>query len=143
MDVGVLWSIIAGGAAAVAGMGAWGATAYGNRFIESWQVEDRGPGVYFLRNNTRRNAEMLESEATQLTSTRTATFELTGQQSATIRPGEGFGVILRDARGIKITWTRKTWWGKTKTHVREVTLAFPVRTPHPQKPSLLQRIFRG
>lgn len=118
---------VIGVASVVAATGAWLAAWYPSRFRESWIVEPMAnPGHFLVRNNTNRRAEVLSVEATPLYPGRPEeppNYATDEPASATIEPGEAFGVRVDTARGLIITWNRRVWWRRTPLeHSREWTV---------------------
>jgi len=117
---------IIGTVGAVAAVGAWLAAWYPSRFRPSWIIEPMAnPTQFLVRNNTNCRADLLEVSATPLfpdKPTEPPTFELEAPSSATLEPGEAFGVRTSRSRGVVIIWNRRRWWGRSTQYNRELTL---------------------
>lgn len=119
------WAI--GLASVIAATGAWLAAWYPSRFRKSWLVEPMAtPTEYLVRNNTNRRAEVLSIEATPIYPDKPdarPNYATDAPASATVEPGEAFGVRVSRARGLVITWNRRVWWRrKPIEQSREVTI---------------------
>lgn len=121
-----IWTIAVGAVAALAATGAWVAAASANRFEQSWVIDPREgvPGQYLLRNNTKRRAELIETEPTPLYPERPdepPKFHLDAPANANLAHGETIGFRARNTRGVIIQWRRKIFWFE-RTYRREFTL---------------------
>lgn len=118
--------------AAIAAGGAWFAAWYPSRFVQSWLIETAqgNNSQYLVRNNTRREALVLETQATALFPDRPdqgPIFALDEPAAALLNDGESFGIMASRARGLNIVWTRKIWWkfGRAQEYSREIII--PIR----------------
>lgn len=140
-ELGVLVAAVG----ALAAAGAWAAAVHANRFQRSWLVEpqDEQFVVFLVRNNTRRPADLLQTEALPRVPGDTPYFDLDTPQIARVMPDETFGVRVVNARSIKIEWSRRPWWkfGARKAYSGEWSLPLKYNRPA-RKPSRWERLLR-